>query len=59
MSEENKNEQQIMVPLDDLDKVESDDPHALDALAMELATIHLSYKVDFLLYPLFFFHPLV
>ena len=39
MSEENKNEQQIMVPLDDLDKVESNDPNVLDALAMELATI--------------------
>ena len=39
MLDENKNKQQIMVTLDDLDKIESDDPHALDALAMELATI--------------------
>ncbi len=44
MSEENKNEQQIMVPLDDLDKVEANDAHTLDALAMELATIQQSAK---------------
>ena len=44
MSEENKNEQQIMVPLDDLDKVEVSDAHTLDALAMELATIQQSAK---------------
>ena len=44
MSEDNKNEQQIMVPLDDLDKVEASDAHALDALAMELATIQQSAK---------------
>lgn len=44
MSEENKNEQQIMVPLDDLDKVEASDSHTLDALAMELATIQQSAK---------------
>lgn len=44
MSEENKNEQQIMVPLDDLDKVETSDAHTLDALAMELATIQQSAK---------------
>ncbi len=44
MSDENKNEQQIMVPLDDLDKVEVSDEHALDALAMELATIQQSAK---------------
>ena len=44
MSEENKNEQQIMVPLDDLDKVEASDAHTLDALAMELATIQQSAK---------------
>ena len=44
MSEDNKNEQQIMVPLDDLDKVEASDAHTLDALAMELATIQQSAK---------------
>ena len=44
MSEENQNEQQIMVPLDDLDKVEESDAHTLDALAMELATIQQSAK---------------
>lgn len=44
MSEENQNEQQIMVPLDDLDKVENSDPNTLDALAMELATIQQSAK---------------
>lgn len=44
MSEENKNEQQIIVPLDDLDKVEASDAHTLDALAMELATIQQSAK---------------
>ena len=44
MSEDSKNEQQIMVPLDDLDKVEDSDPNKLDALAMELATIQQSAK---------------
>ena len=44
MSDENKNEQQIMVPVDDLDKVQSNDPHVLDALAVELATIQQSAK---------------
>jgi len=44
MSDENKNEQRIMVPLDDLDKVESTDGNTLDALAMELATIQQSAK---------------
>ena len=44
MSEDNKNEQQIMVPLDDLDKVEAADSNTLDALAMELATIQQSAK---------------
>ena len=44
MSEEKQNEQQIMVPLDDLDKVENNDPNTLDALAMELATIQQSAK---------------
>ena len=39
MSDENKNEQQIMVPIDDMDTVEANDAHTLDALAMELATI--------------------
>ncbi|HIS87841.1 TPA: DNA-processing protein DprA [Candidatus Avigastranaerophilus faecigallinarum] len=33
-----------MVPLDDLDKVETSDAHTLDALAMELATIQQSAK---------------
>ena len=44
MSEENKNDQKIMVPLDDLDKVEESDSNTLDALAMELATIQQSAK---------------
>ena len=45
MSDENKNEQQIMVPLDDdLDTVKNNDPNVLDALAMELATIQQSAK---------------
>ena len=44
MSDENKNEQKIMVPLDDLDKVEASDSNTLDALAMELATIQQSAK---------------
>ena len=44
MSDENKNEQQIMVPLDDLDKVEASDSNTLDALALELATIQQSAK---------------
>ena len=45
MSDENKNEQQqIMVPLEDLDKVEASAPGTLDALSMELATIQQSAK---------------
>ena len=44
MSEESKKEQQIMVPLDDLDKVENSDSNTQDALAMELATIQQSAK---------------
>ena len=45
MSDETKNEQQIMVPLDDdLDTVKNNDPNVLDALAMELATIQQSAK---------------
>jgi hypothetical protein len=44
MSEESKNEQQIMVPLDDMDKVAASDAHTLDALAIELATIQQSAK---------------
>ena len=44
MSDENKNEQQIMVPVDDMDKVSSNDPSVLDALAVELATIQQSAK---------------
>ena len=44
MSDENKQEQQIMVPMDDMDTVESSDAHTLDALAMELATIQQSAK---------------
>ncbi len=44
MSEDSKNEQQIMVPLDDMDKVSESDSNTLDALAMELATIQQSAK---------------
>ena len=44
MSEDSKNEQQIMVPLDDMDKVSENDSNTLDALAMELATIQQSAK---------------
>ena len=34
----------IMVPIDDMDTVNSDSPHTVDALAMELATIQQSAK---------------
>lgn len=46
MSDENKNEQQqqIMVPLEDLDKVDASAAGTLDALSMELATIQQSAK---------------
>ena len=44
MSDKNKNEQQIMVPLEDLDKVDANDSNTLDALSMELATIQQSAK---------------
>ncbi len=44
MSDENKNEQKIMVPLEDLDKVDATDSDTLDALSMELATIQQSAK---------------
>ncbi len=44
MSDENKNEQKIMVPLEDLDKVDATDSGTLDALSMELATIQQSAK---------------
>ena len=45
MSDENKNnETKIMVPIEDLDKVESHDSNTLDALSMELATIQQSAK---------------
>ena len=44
MSDENKNEQQIMVPLEDLDKVDTSNPGTLDALSVELATIQQSAK---------------
>ncbi len=44
MSDKNKNEQQIMVPVDDMDKVSSNAPDVLDALAVELATIQQSAK---------------
>ena len=45
MSEEEKIQQpQIMVPLDDLDKVSEKDQANPDALAMELATIQQMAK---------------
>ena len=44
MSDESKNEQQIMVPLDDLDKPEQTGSDVMDALAVELATIQQSAK---------------
>ena len=44
MSDENKQEQSIMVPLDDLDKVEDHNEDNVDELAMELATIQQSAK---------------
>jgi len=44
MSDENKQEQSIMVPLDDLDKVEEHNEDNIDELAMELATIQQSAK---------------
>ena len=47
MSSDNdkKNEQpSITVPVDDLDTVKADSPHAVDELAQELATIRQSAK---------------
>lgn len=44
MSDENKQEQSIMVPLGDLDTVENKDDDRIDELAMELATIQQSAK---------------
>ncbi len=44
MSEENKNEPSIMVPMSDLDTVDTKDPNVIDELAMELATIQQSAK---------------
>ena len=44
MSDENKQEQSIMVPLDDFDKVEDHNEDNVDELAMELATIQQSAK---------------
>ena len=46
MSENEKENQQqsIVVPLDDLDKVSDDDIHKVDTLAQELATIRQSAK---------------
>lgn len=44
MSDEKKNEQSIMVPMDDLDKVDESSANTVDMLAMELATIQQSAK---------------
>lgn len=44
MSEDSKNEQNIYVPLDDLDTVKETSGNTMDALAMELATIQQSAK---------------
>ena len=44
MSDENKNEQSIMVPIDDLDTVDQSNPNTIDELALELATIQQSAK---------------
>ena len=44
MTDENKKEQKIMVPLEDLDKVDANISDTMDALSMELATIQQSAK---------------
>lgn len=44
MSEDSRNEQNIYVPLDDLDTVKETSGNTMDALAMELATIQQSAK---------------
>ena len=44
MPDEKQNEQQIMVPLEDLDKADAGDSNTLDALSMELAAIQQSAK---------------
>ncbi len=44
MSEDSRNEQNIYVPLDDLDTVKETSDNTMDALAMELATIQQSAK---------------
>ena len=44
MSDEKKNEQSIMVPMDDLDTVDQSDANTIDELALELATIQQSAK---------------
>lgn len=44
MSDEKKNEPSIMVPMDDMDSVETTQANTVDELAMELATIQQSAK---------------
>lgn len=44
MTDEKRNEQSIMVPIDDLDTVDENDANTVDELAMELATIQQSAK---------------
>lgn len=44
MTDDKKNEQSIMVPVDDLDTVEETGANTVDELAMELATIQQSAK---------------
>lgn len=44
MTDEKKNDQSIMVPVDDMDIVEKTDENTVDELAMELATIQQSAK---------------
>ncbi len=44
MAEEKKNEPSIMVPMDDMDSVETNQANTVDELAMELATIQQSAK---------------
>ena len=42
--EKKLNQQSIVVPIDDMDKISSDSPDTVDELAMELATIQQSAK---------------
>lgn len=44
MADEKKNEPSIMVPMDDMDSVETNQANTVDELAMELATIQQSAK---------------